>query len=158
MQASEFDYVVRSRGSAAVAENMPVCRTEPTGLRDRTDRRRAGRGRKHVDQRILGAALALSLGLASAATADTIKIGIIGPFSGPFALQGEYLRPASRRGGPINGKAVLPGMISKSSIATCRRQTRSRPARSPRNWSSATRSSTSAASTSRPTRSPSRRS
>ena len=42
-----------------------------------------------VGRRILGAALgALLLGTVSV-SADTIKVGVIGPFSGPFALQGK---------------------------------------------------------------------
>lgn len=57
-------------------------------------------------KRILGAALALSLGLASAATADTIKIGIIGPFSGPFALQGKNFQAGVEVWQTVNGKSV----------------------------------------------------
>jgi branched-chain amino acid transport system substrate-binding protein len=57
-------------------------------------------------KRILGAALALSLGLASAATADTIKIGIIGPFSGPFALQGKNFQAGVEAWQTVNGKSV----------------------------------------------------
>jgi branched-chain amino acid transport system substrate-binding protein len=57
-------------------------------------------------KRILGATLALSLGLASAATADTIKIGIIGPFSGPFALQGKNFQAGVEAWQTVNGKAV----------------------------------------------------
>ena len=34
-------------------------------------------------------ALAGALTLGASAMADTIKVGIIGPFSGPFALQGK---------------------------------------------------------------------
>lgn len=57
-------------------------------------------------KRILGAALALSLGLASAATADTIKIGIIGPFSGSFALQGKNFQAGVEAWQSVNGKSV----------------------------------------------------
>ena len=43
-------------------------------------------------KRILGAAIgALLLGSVSA-MADTIKVGIIGPFSGPIAIKGKNLQ------------------------------------------------------------------
>lgn len=57
-------------------------------------------------KRILGAALALGLGLAGPATADTIKIGIIGPFSGPFALQGKNFQAGVEAWKTVNGKTV----------------------------------------------------
>lgn len=57
-------------------------------------------------KRILGAAFALGLGLTSAATADTIKIGIIGPFSGPFALQGKNFQAGVEAWQTVNGKSV----------------------------------------------------
>lgn len=57
-------------------------------------------------KRILGAALALGLGLAGSATAETIKIGIIGPFSGPFALQGKNFQAGVEAWRTVNGKTV----------------------------------------------------
>lgn len=57
-------------------------------------------------KRILGAALALGLGLAGSATAETIKVGIIGPFSGPFALQGKNFQAGVEAWRTVNGKTV----------------------------------------------------
>src|SRR5215471_13366151 len=42
-------------------------------------------------KRIIAAAVA-ALVMGSAAYADTIKVGVIGPFSGPFALQGKNFK------------------------------------------------------------------
>ena len=42
-------------------------------------------------KRLLSAAL-LAAAMSSAAYADTIKVGIVGPFSGPFALQGKNFK------------------------------------------------------------------
>lgn len=55
---------------------------------------------------LLGAALgALLLGSVSAA-ADTVKVGIIGPFSGPFALQGKNFQAGVEAYMAMHGKAV----------------------------------------------------
>jgi len=44
--------------------------------------------------RTLGAACALTLALCGASAADTIKVGIIAPFSGPFAIWGKQFQEA----------------------------------------------------------------
>lgn len=51
-------------------------------------------------------ALAGSLGLAQAAAADTVKVGVIGPFSGPFALQGKNFQAGVEAWLAQNGKSV----------------------------------------------------
>src|SRR6478752_3207720 len=51
----------------------------------------------------LAVAAALTL---SAASADTIKVGIIGPFSGPFALQGKNFQAGAEAWLAQNGKTV----------------------------------------------------
>ena len=51
----------------------------------------------------LAVAAALTL---SAASADTIKVGIIGPFSGPFALQGKNFQAGAEAWLAQNGKSV----------------------------------------------------
>ncbi|WP_210485811.1 ABC transporter substrate-binding protein [Microvirga antarctica] len=59
-----------------------------------------------VEKKLLGAALgALLLGTV-AASADTIKVGIIGPFSGPFALQGKNFQAGVEAFMALNGKSV----------------------------------------------------
>ncbi len=59
-----------------------------------------------VGRKILGAALgALLLGTVSV-SADTIKVGIIGPFSGPFALQGKNFQAGVEAFMALNGKSV----------------------------------------------------
>lgn len=55
----------------------------------------------------LGAlALAGTTALAVAAAADTIKVGIIGPFSGPFAQQGKNFQAGAEAWLAQNGKSV----------------------------------------------------
>lgn len=44
--------------------------------------------------RAVGAALALTLGLVGPASAETIKVGVIAPFSGPFAIWGKQFQEA----------------------------------------------------------------
>ncbi len=59
-----------------------------------------------LERRYWGAALgALLLGTVSA-SADTIKVGIIGPFSGPFALQGKNFQAGVDAFMALNGKSV----------------------------------------------------
>ncbi|MGV1791950.1 ABC transporter substrate-binding protein [Rhizobium sp. A37_96] len=53
---------------------------------------------------ILAAIAAVALG--GAAYADTIKVGVIGPFSGPFALQGKNFKAGIDAYMAINGKTV----------------------------------------------------
>lgn len=53
---------------------------------------------------ILAAIAAVALG--GAAYADTIKIGVIGPFSGPFALQGKNFKAGIDAYMAVNGKKV----------------------------------------------------
>jgi branched-chain amino acid transport system substrate-binding protein len=56
-------------------------------------------------KKLLAAAIALA-GLSNAAYADTIKIGVIGPFSGPFALQGKNFKAGIDAWLSLNGKTV----------------------------------------------------
>ena len=51
-------------------------------------------------------ALAGALTLGASAMADTIKVGIIGPFSGPFALQGKNFQAGAEAWLAQNGKSV----------------------------------------------------
>src|SRR3546814_16637459 len=44
--------------------------------------------------------------LSSAAYADTIKVGVIGPFSGPFALQGKNFKAGIDAYLAVNGNTV----------------------------------------------------
>ncbi|OED01476.1 MULTISPECIES: ABC transporter substrate-binding protein [unclassified Rhizobium] len=53
---------------------------------------------------VLAALTAVALG--SAAHADTIKVGVIGPFSGPFALQGKNFKAGIDAYMAVNGKKV----------------------------------------------------
>ena len=53
---------------------------------------------------VLAALAAVALG--SAAYADTIKVGVIGPFSGPFALQGKNFKAGIDAYMAVNGKKV----------------------------------------------------
>ncbi|MFS8046159.1 ABC transporter substrate-binding protein [Rhizobium sp. BR 314] len=53
---------------------------------------------------ILAAIAAVALG--GAAYADTIKVGVIGPFSGPFALQGKNFKAGIDAYMALNGKKV----------------------------------------------------
>ncbi|MDQ0455815.1 ABC transporter substrate-binding protein [Rhizobium paknamense] len=53
----------------------------------------------------LGAAAA-ALIFASSAAADTIKVGVIGPFSGPFALQGKNFKAGIDAWFALHGKSV----------------------------------------------------
>lgn len=59
-------------------------------------------------RRLKLAALSLTaaVGLSGAALADTIKVGIIGPFSGPFALQGKNFQAGVEAWLATNGKLV----------------------------------------------------
>jgi len=56
-------------------------------------------------KRLVLAALA-AVALNSAAFADTIKVGVIGPFSGPFALQGKNFKAGIDAWIAMNGAAV----------------------------------------------------
>ncbi|MBI4045562.1 MAG: ABC transporter substrate-binding protein [Devosia nanyangense] len=51
------------------------------------------------------AALATAL-LTGTALADTIKVGVIGPFSGPFALQGKNFQAGIQAYQALNGDSV----------------------------------------------------
>jgi branched-chain amino acid transport system substrate-binding protein len=63
-------------------------------------------GKKMNFRILLGAAMgALLLGVGSAA-AGTIKVGVIGPFSGPFALQGKNFQAGVQAYMDMNGKSV----------------------------------------------------
>ncbi len=53
---------------------------------------------------VLAAIAAVALG--GAAYADTIKVGVIGPFSGPFALQGKNFKAGIDAYMALNGKKV----------------------------------------------------
>ncbi|NKJ35446.1 ABC transporter substrate-binding protein [Rhizobium sp. SG570] len=53
---------------------------------------------------VLAAIAAVALG--GAAYADTIKVGVIGPFSGPFALQGKNFKAGIDAYMAVNGKKV----------------------------------------------------
>ena len=53
---------------------------------------------------VLAAVAAVALG--GAAYADTIKVGVIGPFSGPFALQGKNFKAGIDAYMAMNGKKV----------------------------------------------------
>lgn len=57
-------------------------------------------------RKLLGAALGALLAGTVAAAADTIKVGIIGPFSGPFALQGKNFQAGVEAYMALNGKSV----------------------------------------------------
>jgi branched-chain amino acid transport system substrate-binding protein len=54
------------------------------------------------------------------AYADTIKVGVVGPFSGPFALQGKNFKAGIDAYMAMNGMTRSATTPSKSSIATCR--------------------------------------
>jgi hypothetical protein len=53
---------------------------------------------------VLAAIAVMALG--SAAYADTIKVGVIGPFSGPFALQGKNFKAGIDAYMALNGNKV----------------------------------------------------
>jgi branched-chain amino acid transport system substrate-binding protein len=55
---------------------------------------------------LLGAALGTLLVVSAPALADTIKIGVIGPFSGPFALQGKNFQAGVEAFMALNGKTA----------------------------------------------------
>ena len=57
-------------------------------------------------KRLGAAAVLLAAGVAGAAQADTIKVGIIGPYSGPFALQGKNFQAGVEAYLAQNGKTV----------------------------------------------------
>ncbi|MFL5025301.1 MAG: ABC transporter substrate-binding protein [Microvirga sp.] len=59
-----------------------------------------------ASKRILGAAIGAVLMGTVSAYADTIKVGIIGPFSGPFALQGKNFQAGVEAYMALNGKSV----------------------------------------------------
>ena len=54
----------------------------------------------------LSLSAALVAGFASGALADTIKVGIIGPFSGPFANQGKNFQAGIDAWFALNGTSV----------------------------------------------------
>ena len=56
-------------------------------------------------KKLLAAVFALAA-LSNAAYADTIKIGVVGPFSGPFALQGKNFKAGIDAWLSLNGKTV----------------------------------------------------
>ncbi|HEV7317402.1 MAG TPA: ABC transporter substrate-binding protein [Ensifer sp.] len=56
-------------------------------------------------KRVILAAVA-ALAMSSAAYADTIKIGVVGPFSGPFALQGKNFKAGIDAYMALNGSKV----------------------------------------------------
>ncbi len=56
-------------------------------------------------KRFVSAAIA-AVALGGAAYADTIKVGVIGPFSGPFALQGKNFKAGIDAYMAVNGKKV----------------------------------------------------
>ncbi|MFK3968297.1 ABC transporter substrate-binding protein [Ensifer adhaerens] len=56
-------------------------------------------------KRMILAAIA-ALAMSSAAYADTIKIGVVGPFSGPFALQGKNFKAGIDAYMALNGSKV----------------------------------------------------
>ncbi|MBB3610191.1 ABC transporter substrate-binding protein [Rhizobium sp. BK602] len=56
-------------------------------------------------KRVILAAIA-AIAISSAAYADTIKVGVIGPFSGPFALQGKNFKAGIDAYMALNGKSV----------------------------------------------------
>ncbi len=58
-----------------------------------------------IRARHIAAALTLVLGVSSA-FADTIKVGVIGPFSGPFALQGKNFKAGIDAYFALNGNKV----------------------------------------------------
>jgi branched-chain amino acid transport system substrate-binding protein len=47
-----------------------------------------------------------AIALSTAAYADTIKVGVVGPFSGPFALQGKNFKAGIDAYMAVNGKTV----------------------------------------------------
>lgn len=57
-------------------------------------------------RKLLGAAFGALLLGSGAAAADTVKVGIIGPFSGPFALQGKNFQAGVEAYMALNGKSV----------------------------------------------------
>ena len=59
-----------------------------------------------VSRKVLGAAIGALLAGTVSAYADTIKVGIIGPFSGPFALQGKNFQAGVEAYMALNGKSV----------------------------------------------------
>src|SRR6478609_683281 len=56
-------------------------------------------------KRTILAALA-ALAMSGAAYADTIKIGVVGPFSGPFALQGKNFKAGIDAYMAVNGSKI----------------------------------------------------
>lgn len=54
--------------------------------------------------------LAVAFG-ATAALADTIKVGVVGPFSGPFALQGKNFKAGVDAWFALNGSKVGPHQV-----------------------------------------------
>ncbi|QFU16987.1 ABC transporter substrate-binding protein [Microvirga thermotolerans] len=57
-------------------------------------------------RKLLCAAVGALLAGTVAAAADTVKVGIIGPFSGPFALQGKNFQAGVEAYMALNGKSV----------------------------------------------------
>ena len=54
----------------------------------------------------LGVSLGLSLGMSGAVLAETVKVGVVGPFSGPFALQGKNFKAGIDAYLAVNGDKV----------------------------------------------------
>ncbi|WP_088346864.1 MULTISPECIES: ABC transporter substrate-binding protein [Rhodomicrobium] len=59
-----------------------------------------------ISRRVLCAAFGLAMLGAGAAAAETVRVGIIGPFSGPFALQGKNFQAGIEAYRALNGKSV----------------------------------------------------
>src|SRR5688572_7748525 len=57
-------------------------------------------------KKLLGAAVGALLAGSVSASAETVKVGIIGPFSGPFALQGKNFQAGAEAYMALNGKSV----------------------------------------------------
>lgn len=61
--------------------------------------------------RMLALAAGILLASGAAVLADTIKVGVIGPFSGPFALQGKNFKAGIDAWLALNGNKVGPHQI-----------------------------------------------
>lgn len=62
-------------------------------------------------RKLLGAALGALMLIPVSAAADTIRVGIIGPFSGPFGLQGKNFQAGVEAYMALNGKSVAGNEI-----------------------------------------------
>ena len=101
-------------------------------------------------KRMLLAAVA-AIALHGAAYADTIKVGVVGPFSGPFAIQGKNFKAGIDAWMALNGAKVGDDDGRDPLPRHAARPIRRRPRRWRRTWSSRKACSISPASTSRPT-------